>query len=64
MGEVPLYTLTETRAKIVRFSSIFGRAGDACSETPEREFFIVNLLVPIHCIIEIILVDRPCALGV
>ena len=31
---------------------------------PEREFFIDNLLVPIHLIIEMILVDRPCAMGV
>jgi hypothetical protein len=30
----------------------------------EREFFIDNLLVRIHFIIEIILVDRPCAMGV
>jgi len=30
----------------------------------EREFFIDNLLVRIHLIIEIILVDRPCAKGV
>ena len=30
----------------------------------EREFFIDNLLVQIHVIIEIFLVDRPCAMGV
>ena len=30
----------------------------------EREFFIDNLLVQIHLIIEMILVDRPCAIGV
>ena len=30
----------------------------------EKEFFIDNLLVRIHFIVEIILVDRPCALGV
>jgi len=30
----------------------------------EREFFIDNLLVRIHLIIEMILVDRPCAMGV
>jgi hypothetical protein len=30
----------------------------------EREFFIDNLLVRIHLIISIILVDRPCAVGV
>ena len=30
----------------------------------EREFFIDNLLVQIHVIIEIFLVDWPCAMGV
>ena len=30
----------------------------------EREFFIDNLLVPIHLIIVMISVDRPCAMGV
>ena len=30
----------------------------------ERKFFIDNLLVRIHIIIEMILVDRPCAMGV
>ena len=30
----------------------------------EREFFIDNLMVRIHLIIEIILEDRPCAMGV
>ena len=30
----------------------------------QREFFIDNLLVRIHLIIEMILVDRPCAIGV
>jgi hypothetical protein len=30
----------------------------------EREFFIDNLLVQIHWIIEMILVDRPCAMRV
>ena len=28
----------------------------------QREFFIDNLLVRIHFIIELILVDRPCAI--
>ena len=31
------------------------------SDSREREFFIANLLVRIHLIIEMILVDRPCA---
>ena len=30
----------------------------------EREFFIDNLLVRIHFIIKMILIDRPCAIGV
>ena len=30
----------------------------------EREIFIDNLLVRVHLIIEMILVDRPCAMGV
>jgi len=30
----------------------------------ERKFFIDNLLVQIHLLIEMILVDRPCAMGV
>ena len=34
-----------------------------CLPTPEREFFIDSLLVRIHLIIEMILVDRPCAMG-
>ena len=37
----------------------------ACAQhAREREFFIVNLLVRIHFIIAMILVDRPCAVGV
>ena len=30
----------------------------------EREFFIDDLLVRIHLIVEVILVDRPCAMRV
>ena len=33
-------------------------------QTPVREFFIDNLLVRIHFIIDMILVDRPCAMEV
>jgi len=33
-------------------------------ELTEREFFIDDLLVRIHLIIEMISVDRPCAMGV
>ena len=38
---------------------VLGPAGER-----EREFFIDNLLVRIHLIIEMILVDRPCAMGI
>jgi len=34
------------------------------STPTEREFFIDNLLVRIYLNIEMILVDRPCAMGV
>ena len=44
------------------------RRGGGASDTPtgprERELFIDHLLVRIRLIIEIILVDRPCAMGV
>ena len=40
----------------------YSSIGKACgSASPETEFFIDNLLVRIHSIIEMILVDRPCA---
>ena len=38
--------------------------GPDLGERRERDFFIDNLLVQIHLIIEIILVDQPCAMGV
>ena len=42
--------------------STFGRSRAYAHR--DREFFIDNLLVRIHLIIEMILVDRPCAMGV
>ena len=39
-------------------------ARSAAGIQAQREFFIDNLLVRIHFIIEMILVDRPCAMGV
>jgi len=33
-------------------------------KSAEREFFIDNLLARIYFIIEMIIVDRPCAMGV
>ena len=50
MGEVPL----STGPHISRQSQRSFR---------EREFFIDNLLVRIHLIIQMILVDQPCAMG-
>ena len=34
------------------------------SKEREREIFIDNLLVRVHWIIEMIVVERPCAMGV
>jgi len=45
------------------FRSI-GKTSSTMGYAREREFFIDKLLVRIHLIIEMILVDRPCALGV
>ena len=39
-------------------------APEARAGLTEREIFIDNLLVRIHLIIVMILVDRPCAMGV
>ena len=41
----------------------------SCGSQPEagwkeREFFIEFLVVRIHLIVEMILVDRPCAMGI
>jgi len=49
MGEVPLYGVAVSYERV----------------TPvKREFFSDNLLVRIRLILEMILVDRPCAMGV
>jgi len=42
----------------------FELLGSGVHAAAEREFFIDNLLVRIHLIIEMILVDRPCTMGV
>jgi len=39
------------------------RLAHTCNQA-KREFFIDNLLVRIHVIIEMILLERPCAMGV
>jgi hypothetical protein len=36
----------------------------ATTRAEEREIFIDNLLVRIHWIVEMIVVERPCAMGV
>jgi len=43
-----------------------GEEHDGCGAAKggEREFFIANLLVRIHLIVEMILADWPCAIGV
>ena len=50
-----------TRGRVPRGEGLVGRY-DA-RVVVEREFFIDNLLVRIHLTIEMILVDRPCAMG-
>jgi len=50
--------------KVVPSSLGRGTGNSRRMHDEEREFFIDNLLVRIHLIIEIILVDRPCAMGV
>ena len=37
---------------------------EALDKVPEREIFIDNLLVRVHWIIKMIIVQRPCAMGV
>ena len=43
---------------------LHGRRVLAHRGTSEREFFIDNLMVRIHLIIVMIIVERPCAMGV
>ena len=58
--------------KVVSGVSVFlflSRTHEICRQAPseavrEREFLIDYLLVRIHLIIEMILGDRPCAMGV
>ena len=48
------------------FPATSSRGPALCQQgpSPERDFFIDNPLVRIHLIIEMILVDRPCVMGV
>ena len=45
------------RKEVLRVQRVCASSG------PKREFFVDNILVRIHLIIEMILVDRPCAMG-
>ena len=77
MSEVPLYLRKETGSylrliyfmyhstlglRVIKRETWAGRRSPRLAR--EREFFIDNLLVRIHLIIEMILVDRPRAMGV
>ena len=53
MGEVPLYPADTIHRLLPRASRHFLK----------KEFFVDNLLVRIHSLIEMNLVDRPCAMG-
>ena len=46
------------RGTSVNLECMLGEAG------AEREIFIDNLLVRVHWLIEMIVVERPCAMGV
>ena len=48
----------------MRLIDLWGSLISRFESNREREFFIVNLLVRLHLIVEMILVDRPCAMGV
>ena len=53
----------ETRDQLLGGAKYFlTRENDTCRS--KRDFFDDNLLVQIHLIIEMILVDRPCAMAV
>ena len=56
------YLCTVTRADAFYLPSV--PTANSPAGEGEREFFIDNLQVRIHLIIEMILVHRPCAMGV
>jgi len=56
MSEVPLPEEEEASGQVLVVVGV--------APSVDREFFIDNLLVRIHFIIEMILVDRPCTMGV
>ena len=51
------------KEKVERGEAVTSQRGSVTSRL-EREFFIDNLMVRIHFSIVMILVDRPCAMGV
>ena len=57
MSEVPLYSMSQDPASC-------GYLGFQDILSGEKEIFIDNLLVRVHCIIEKIVVERPCDMGV
>ena len=56
--------LTYSRVFPLEQELAIGDGRDPAACCTEREFFIDNLMVRIHLIIVMILVDRPCAMGV
>ena len=64
-GEVVRSSEEEMRARdYVMIKAILKQRMASRSGAPPREFSIDNLLVRIHLIIEMVLVDRACAIGV
>ena len=61
MSEAPLHFSSFEVLDGRRVGSLFSIVSEGAEQ---REFFIDNLLVQIHLIIEMILVDRPCAIEV
>ena len=59
----PLTSRAATHASVSTLNPIPGNPRSGVGSA-EREFFIHNLLVRIHLFIEMILVDRLCAMGV
>ena len=63
---LPLQCVFVTRITFKRIVALWNwrllRCGDRVGKA--RDFFIDNLLARIHLIIEMVLVDRPCVMGV
>ena len=64
-GSVKRETFLTNNTVFVKYAPCFDHRGESphsCVER-ERELFVENLLVRLHSIMEMILVDRPCAMG-